>query len=56
MRQSIRQVQIAEMIAAIREGRAPATSGPVARKSLELVCAIYESARSRQEVILNSNS
>jgi predicted dehydrogenase len=45
--------QIAEMIAAIREGRAPLTDGWAARKSLELVCAIYESARTHREVFLN---
>jgi len=48
------RAQIEEMIAAIRERRAPATDGWAARKSLALVCAIYESARTRQEVVLNS--
>ena len=44
--------QIAEMIAAILESRPPSTSGHEARKSLELVCAIYKSAQLRQEVLL----
>jgi UDP-N-acetyl-2-amino-2-deoxyglucuronate dehydrogenase len=44
--------QIAEMLSAIREHRLPSTHGGEARRSLELVCAIYESARSRCEVFL----
>ena len=36
---------IADMIAAIRENRAPRTNAPEARKSVALVLAIYESAR-----------
>ncbi|MBN1309942.1 MAG: Gfo/Idh/MocA family oxidoreductase [Anaerolineae bacterium] len=44
--------QIAEMIAAIREKRLPSTNGREARRSVELVTAIYESARTRQEVFL----
>lgn len=44
--------QIAEMVAAIREKRLPSTHGREARLSLELVCAIYESARTRREVFL----
>jgi UDP-N-acetyl-2-amino-2-deoxyglucuronate dehydrogenase len=34
-----------EVVAAIREGREPATSATEARKSVALICAIYESAR-----------
>ena len=45
--------QIAEMAAAIREGRAPSTHGDEARRSLALVCAIYESARTGREVRLS---
>ncbi len=48
--------QIAEMIAAILGGRPPSTCGCEARKSLALVCAIYESARSGREVFLNGNA
>jgi predicted dehydrogenase len=44
--------QIAEMLTAIREGRPPTTHGYEARRSLQLVCAIYESARERREVFL----
>jgi predicted dehydrogenase len=44
--------QIIEMAAAVREGRQPTTSGPEARRSLALVCAIYESVRTRREVTL----
>jgi predicted dehydrogenase len=44
--------QIAEMIAAVRAGRLPSSHGREARKSLQLVCALYESARTRQEVFL----
>ncbi len=42
--------QIADMVAAIREGRPPAVSGLEGRHSLEVVLAIYESARTGQEV------
>lgn len=48
------RAQITEMIAAVREGRALTTDGRAARKSLELVCAIYESSRTRKEVFLDS--
>jgi predicted dehydrogenase len=44
--------QIIEMISAIREGRMPSTHGREAKRSLELVCAIYDSARERREVVL----
>lgn len=44
--------QIAEMVDAIREQRPPTTHGREARKSLELVCAIYESARTGCEIDL----
>jgi len=45
--------QIAEMISAVKENRPPKTSGFEARKSLQLVCAIYESAAEKTEVFLN---
>ena len=41
---------IADMIAAIREDRPPQTDGGQARRSLALVTAIYESARTGQPV------
>ena len=42
--------QIADMVAAIREGRPPAVSGEEGRRSLEVVLAIYESASTGQEI------
>ncbi len=44
--------QIAEMLRAIREKRLPTTNGREACKSLRLICAIYESARTHAEVYL----
>jgi len=44
--------QIIEMIDAIREKRRPSTHGGEARKSLEVVRAIYDSAREGREIIL----
>ncbi|MCC7370719.1 MAG: Gfo/Idh/MocA family oxidoreductase [Chloroflexi bacterium] len=44
--------QIADMIEAIRDGRPPAVSGEEGRASLEVVLAIYESARTGREVVL----
>ncbi len=41
---------IADMLAALREQREPRTNGPVARKSVALVLAIYESARTGRPV------
>jgi len=41
---------IADMIAAIRDDRPPKTSGPEARRSVALVLAIYESARTGRPV------
>jgi UDP-N-acetyl-2-amino-2-deoxyglucuronate dehydrogenase len=41
---------LANMLEAIAEDRAPLTDGPVARKSVALVLAIYESARAGQPV------
>jgi len=41
---------IADMLAAIREQRAPRTDGRAARKSVALVLAIYESARTGRPV------
>lgn len=44
--------QIADMIRAIREDRSPALDGLAARHPVEVILAIYESARSHQEVVL----
>ena len=42
--------QIADFVAAVREGRPPAVDGREGRRSLALVTAIYESARTGHEV------
>lgn len=44
-----------EFVQAVQSGRPPGTPGSEARKSLELVVAIYESARTGREVILNGD-
>lgn len=44
--------QIEEMMNAVRENRAPLIDGREGRKSLELVCALYESAQAGQPVKL----
>ncbi len=44
---------IANMLAAVREDREPKTNGPEARKSVALVLAMYESARTGQAVMLS---
>jgi len=44
--------QIADLLAAIDEGRAPAVSGEAGRDALEIVCAVYESARTGRTVRL----
>jgi predicted dehydrogenase len=38
-------VQIADLLAAVEEGRAPAVDGQAGRDALEIVRAVYESAR-----------
>jgi predicted dehydrogenase len=47
---------IADMLAAIRENRAPRTNGRAARKSVALVLAIYESARTGKPVQMGDGS
>ena len=37
--------QLADLLAAIEEGREPAVDGQAGRDALEIVCAVYESAR-----------
>jgi len=44
--------QIADLLAAIEEGREPAVSGEAGRDALEIVCAVYESARAGRTVRL----
>ena len=46
--------QLADLLAAVREGREPAVSGQAGRDTLEIVCAVYESARTGQTVFLGS--
>ena len=46
--------QIADLLAAIDEGRAPAVGGQAGRDALEIVCAVYESARTGRSVTLRS--
>jgi predicted dehydrogenase len=45
--------QIADMIRAIREGGTPAVDGHAARHPVEIILAIYESARTGREVTLS---
>jgi UDP-N-acetyl-2-amino-2-deoxyglucuronate dehydrogenase len=42
--------QIADLLAAVDSGRQPAVSGQSAREALEIVCAVYESARTGRPV------
>jgi len=44
--------QLADLLAAIGEGREPAVSGQDGRDALEIVCAVYESARTGRTVPL----
>ena len=44
--------QIADLLAAIEEGREPAVNGEAGRDALEIVCAVYESARTGRPVRL----
>ena len=46
--------QIADLLAAIDEGREPAVDGQAGRDALEIVCAVYESSRSGRTVTLRS--
>jgi predicted dehydrogenase len=49
---STHAAQMTDLIAAIREGRDPAIPGEEARRPLELILAIYQSAREGREVTL----
>jgi UDP-N-acetyl-2-amino-2-deoxyglucuronate dehydrogenase len=44
--------QLADLLAAVEEGREPAVGGQAGRDSLEIVCAVYESARTGRTVRL----
>lgn len=46
-------LQIADMVRAIRENGTPLVDGYAARRPVEIILAIYESARTRQEVMLS---
>ena len=46
--------QIADLLAAIDEGREPAVGGEAGRQALEIVCAVYESARTGRTVRLTN--
>ena len=46
--------QIVDLISALREGREPVVSGTEARKSVEIVLAIYESARTGTPISLRA--
>ncbi len=47
--------QIADLLAAIEEGREPAVDGQAGRDALEIVCAVYESARTGRTVRLTGS-
>jgi predicted dehydrogenase len=44
--------QIADMVAALREQRDPAITGEDARKPIEIILAVYQSARENREIFL----
>ncbi len=46
--------QIADFIAAIDEGRQPSVTAESGREALEVVCAVYESAREGRTVVLDA--
>lgn len=46
--------QIADMVAALHEGRDPGITGEDGRKPLQIIQAIYQSARENREIILDS--
>jgi predicted dehydrogenase len=46
-------MQIADMIRAIREDGTPLVDGHAARKPVQIILAVYESARTGQEVQLS---
>lgn len=46
------QAQLQDFVDAIRDGRDPAITGEEARRPLEIILAVYESARTGREVLL----
>jgi UDP-N-acetyl-2-amino-2-deoxyglucuronate dehydrogenase len=44
--------QLADLLAAVDDGREPAVSGQAGRDALEIVCAVYESSRTARPVSL----
>jgi len=46
--------QIADLLAAVEEGRDPAVTGADGRAALKIVLAVYESARSGRPVLLKA--
>jgi UDP-N-acetyl-2-amino-2-deoxyglucuronate dehydrogenase len=46
--------QIADLLAAVREGREPAVTGADGRAALEIILAVYESARSGRPVLIGA--
>jgi predicted dehydrogenase len=44
--------QIADLLTAVEEGREPLVTGRSGRDALEVVCAVYESAREGRPVVL----
>jgi UDP-N-acetyl-2-amino-2-deoxyglucuronate dehydrogenase len=46
--------QLADLLAAVDDGREPAVSGQAGRDALEIVCAVYESSRTGRPVSLAS--
>ena len=46
--------QLADLLAAVAEGREPAVGGLAGRDALEIICAVYESARTGRTISLGS--
>lgn len=46
--------QLADLLAAVAEGREPAVGGQAGRDALEIICAVYESARTGRTISLGS--
>jgi len=47
--------QLADLLAAVDEGREPAVGGQAGRDALEIICAVYESARTGRTVRLDGS-
>ncbi|MGY3317328.1 Gfo/Idh/MocA family protein [Arthrobacter sp. TE12232] len=52
----LHKLQVADFVGAVRAGRAPCVSGREAMKSLQIVAAVYESARTGLPVRIGSTS